>query len=370
MASSTAQIAKVLSESDHKAADPITTKMFLHALPHIFGGERHEFQIRLASMLREVLKQAREQQAGKQASTTTSLEETTAILEKLQQEKSEADAEAEKAKTIVEEKTTVLTEKQRIAVSEAQRHEETLIENDFVKKHYAELEASKNEIDSVVNGSLSMLVSGSWDSEEARDDYLKPVMDYLQQIGCDKVLLAALPKALGCNPEKRGDFARFSVDETVNCLNEKVASITKLLEEGAVKFEEANAENLGAWAIAEVARDAENAALDAKNTAEGQLHQATINDKLVQSKVDDTKMDVERIIAEQTLIEAKITNIDAAVGEMDKLEIEVVEPSAENMETNKENIDVASPAAKRIKLSEMQTSPAVQSEIAPVIAVQ
>jgi hypothetical protein len=266
----------------------------------------------------------------------------------------------------------VLIEKQRVAVTEAQRHKETLKENDFIAKHHAELEESKNGIDSIVNGCLSMLVSGSWDSEEVRDDYLKPVMDYLQQMGCDKVLLAALPKALGCNPEKRGDFAKFSVDEAVSRLNEKVASITKHLEESKVKFEEASAENLGAWAIAEVARDAENAALDAKNTAEGHLHQAAINDKLALSKVDDIKMDVERIVAEQSLIEAKITNIDAAVGEMDKRETEIVEPTTESVETNKENIDVASPAAKRIKLSEIQTSPAaaVQGEIAPAIAVQ
>jgi hypothetical protein len=370
MASSTAQIAKVLNEADHNAADPMTAKMFLHALPHIFGGERHEFQIRLATMLRETLKQAREQQTGKQVSTTTSLDETKATTEKLQQEKSEAEAEAEKAKTIAEEKAAMLTAKQQITANEAQRHKETEAENEFVKKYHAELEESKNGIDSIVNGCLGMLVAGSWDSEEVRDDYLKPVMDYLQDMGCDKVLLAALPKALGCNPEKRGDFAKFSVDEAVNRLNEKVANITKNLEESKVKYEEANAENLGAWAIAEVARDAENAALDAKNTAEGHLHEATINGKLAMSKVDDIKMEVERILAEQSLIDAKIINIDAAVGEMDKLENEIVEPTTESVETNKENIDVASPAAKRIKLSESLPSPAVQAEIAPAIAVQ
>jgi hypothetical protein len=370
MASSAAQIAKVLNDSDHNAADPSTTKMFLHALPHMFGGERHEFQVRLATMLRECLNQAREKQAEKQAAAATSLQETKATMEKLQQEKTEAEAEVEKSKEIAEEKAGVLTEKQRVAAAEAQLHKETVEGNDFVAKHHAELEESKNGIDSIVNGSLSVLVSGSWDNEEAREDYLKPVMDYLQTMGCDKVLLAALPKALGCSPEKRGDFAKLSVEEAVNRLKEKVASITKSLEESKVKFEEAKAEDLGAWAIAEVARDAETAALDAKMTAESHLAKATIDDKLAFSKVDDIKMDVERIVAEQALIETKISNIGAAIGEMDKLETEVPEPTPESVETNKENIDVASPAAKRIKLSEGQSSPVVQGETAAAIAVQ
>jgi hypothetical protein len=335
----------------------------------MFGSDRHEFQVRLATMLRETLKQVGEKQTEKQASAAMSLGETKATMEKLQQEKSEAEAEVEKAKVIVEEKAAVLTEKQRVAASEAQRHKETLEGNDFVAKYHAELEESKNGIDSIVNGSLSMLVGGSWDSDSL-EDYLKPVMDYLQNMGCDKVLLAALPKALGCSPEKRGDFAKLSVDEAVKRLNEKVASITKSLEESKVKFEEANAENLGAWAIAEVARDAENAALEANMTAENHLAKATVDDKLAFSKVDDIKMDVERILAEQALIETKISNIDAAVGEMDKLETEVVEPTAESIETNKENIDVASPAAKRIKLSEAQSSPAVQGETESAVAVQ
>jgi hypothetical protein len=215
-----------------------------------------------------------------------------------------------------------------------------------------------------------MLVSGSWDSDEAREDYLKPIMDYLQRAGCDKVLLAALPKALGCSPEKRGDFAKLSVDEAVKRLNEKISSMTKSLEESKVKFEEANAENLGAWAIAEVARDVEGAALEARVTAENRLAKVTLDDKFALSQVQGIKMDVERVLAEQALIEAKISNIAAAVEEMDKLEAELVEPITESMETNKENINDSSPAAKRIKLSQDENSSAVQGEIAAAIAVQ
>jgi len=359
MASSTAQIAKVLHDSDNNAADPATAKMFLQALPHIFGGDRHDFQVRVANMLRETLKQARAKQTGKQVSEASSLEETNATMEKLQQEKSEAKAEAANAKTIAEEKAAMLSEKEQNTATATQRHEETVQGNESVAKEHKELEESKGEIDSLVNGYLSMLVSGSWDTEEARDDFVKPVMDYLQDMGCDKVLLAALPKALGCIPEKRGEFAKVSVDEAAKRLNDKAASIASSLEESKVKFEEAKAEDLGAWAIADVARDAEKVAEETKNTAEKVAEKATVDDKVALDKVNTIQTEVARIKADQALIEAKIGDIDAAVGEVDQLETEIVE-----------NIDVASPAAKRIKMSEDEATTAMEDEIAPAVGGQ
>jgi len=363
MASSTAQIAKVLHDSDNNAADPATAKMFLQALPHIFGGERHDFQVRLASMLRETLKQAREKHTGRQVSAATSLEETNATMETLQQEKSEAEAEAANTKAIVEEKVAVLSEKVQNTATATQRHAETVQENESVGKAHKDLEESKGEIDSLVNGYLSTLLLGSWDTEEDRDDFVKPVMDYLQDMGCDKVLLAALPKALGCIPEKRGEFAKISVDEAAKRLNDKATSIANSLEESKVKFEEAKAEDLGAWAIADVARDAEKVAEETKNTAEKVAEKATVDDKVALDKVNDIQTEVARIKAEQALIEAKLGEIDTAVGAMDQLETEIVE-------TAKENIDVASPPAKRIKLSEGETTTPMQDEIVPAVGGQ
>lgn len=349
MDSSTTQIAKVLSDSDSNTADPATTEMFLRALPHTFGGERHDFQVRLANMLREILKQAREKQKGKQASAATSLEETNATLEKLQQEKNDAAAKAACAKAMREEKRTMLSGKKESTATAAQRHEETVRTNARVAEHHAEIEQSKTEIDTIVTCYLSMLVSGNWDTEEARDDFVKPVMDYLEQTGCDKVLFAALPKALGCHPDKRGDFTKVAVGEVVKSLHDRASTLASSLEESKVRFEEAKAENLGAWAIADVARDAEKLAEEEKNIAEEHLHQATIIGKLAVSSVDDLQMKLEGIKAVQAYIETKLADIDAAVKEMDHLETDIVD-------IERESADVASPAAKRLKLSECTAS--------------
>jgi|Transcript_29628 hypothetical protein len=365
MASSTAQIAKVLNDSEYNAGDPATAKMFLQALPHIFGGERHDFQVRLATMLRDALKQAREKQTGKQTSAITSIDEMNATLEKLQQEKNDAAAEAANAKSIVEEKAATLAEKKQSTATATQRHEETVRGNALVAKEHAEIEQAKGEIDALITGYLSMLVNGSWDTDEARDDFVKPVMDYLEEMGCDKVLLAALPKAFGRHPDKRGEFSKLSVDEAVKHLNEKAASIASRLEASKVKFEEAKAEDLGAWAIADVARDAEKEAENAKNIAEETSKQATVSDKVALSNVDDMQMKIEGAKAELEIIETKLGDIDAAVGAMDKLETEVVE------EVTKENNDVAaSPAAKRMKLAECETTSAMQEEIVAAVGGQ
>jgi len=356
MASCSTQIAKVLHDLERDAANSATAKMFLSALPHMFGGERHDFQLRLSNMLRDTLKQARDKQAEKHASGVSHLEETKSTVDKLQQERSVVEALVEKSKGMVEEKSAALSEKRRKAKMASQDHNNTIKYNKSVETEHLLLEESKNGIDSIVNCSLNMLVNGSWDSEEARDDFVKPVMDYLQDMGCDKVLRAALPKSLGCCPEKRGEFSKAAVDEAVKRLNDRAASIGTSLEESKVKFEEAKAENLGAWAIADVGRDEENAATESYYGAETDLQNAIMEDKSALSKVTDIQEEVERLTAEQASIEAKIAEIDAAFEEMVQLENEMVE-------TNKENIDTASPAAKRMKLSE-------QDEIAPAVSVQ
>lgn len=358
-----AQLAKVLHDFKHDVDDSATATMFLSALPHMFGGERHEFQLRLSNMLRDTLKQARDKRTEKRSSAMTSLEETKATMEKLQQEKSAAEAFVEKSQATVEEKAATLSEKQKEAKMASQIHTHTTRDNKSVETEHLELKESKGRIDSIVDGSLNFLVNGSWDSEETRDDFMKPVMDYLEDMGCNKVLLASLPKAFGCCPEKRGEFAKVAVREAVEQLKAKAASVGKSLEESKVRFEEAKAETLGAWAIADVALDDEKVAAAAKIEAETNLHNATVECKLALSKVTDIQEQVEGMQAEQASIEAKIAEIESALIEMDQLENEMAE-------TNKENIDIASPAAKRMKLSEGEPSPAMQGEIAPAISVQ
>lgn len=363
MASSPTQITKVLQDLEHEAADSANAKMFLSALPHMFGGARHDFQLRLSTMLRETLTQARDKLVAKKSSTTTLLEETKGTMETLQQEKTVADTLVETAKTILEEADAELTERQRKTKTATQEHKNTVDDNKFVEKEHSELAESKNEIDAIINGSLKLLVSGNWDNEEARDDFVKPVIDYLQEMGCDKVLLAALPKSFALSLEKRGDFAKAAVDEAVKRLNDKAASIGAALEDSKTKFEEAKAENLGAWAIADVAQDEEKVALEAKNVAEKNLSGATVDAKGALSKVMDIQLNIDGITEDLNGIDAKILECESALKEMDQLESEIVE-------ADKENVAMASPAAKRMKLSEAEPPAAIQEEIAPAIAVQ
>jgi len=354
MASSSTQIVKVLRDLEHNADDCATAKMFLAALPNMFGGERHDFQQRLSSMLRDTLNQAREKQAGKHAAGVTHLNETNARMEKMREERNAAEAHVESSKVTVEEKSAALSDKRKKTKMAAECHKDTVRDNKLLETEYLTLEESKIGIDSIISGSLSMLVAGSWDSEEARDDFVKPVMYYLQEeMVCDRVLLASLRKALGCSPEKRGAFAKLAVEEAVKQLNAQAARISASLEDSKVKFEEAKAENLGAWAIADVARDEENIASNQYYAAEANKQQAIDEKKIALSKLTDVEKEVEVVTAEQASIEVTIGEIDAALSEMVQLENEVAEK-------NKENVDTASPAAKRMKLSE-------DSEIAPVV---
>jgi hypothetical protein len=236
-----------------------------------------------------------------------------------------------------------LPKKNRATKGEEKRNAETKIAKDDAEQKKQQLEKQKSEVDSVLNGSMQMLVQGSWQDEEAMNDFVSAVCEHMQTMGCDKVLLASLPKALGCSPGERGTFSKAAVDETMRHLSEKFAKVASDLDIAVEALEDKKAEDLGAWAIADVARDNEQQAAQEKTHAEHASQAAIADGKVDQDKVREAEIELNHVLSKRTLTEAKIADIDMALGEIVRLE-------GASADVNKENDDNITPAAKKMKL--------------------
>jgi len=358
MAVSTEQIAKVLNELHQSQGESSAAQMFLKALPHLFGGEKHKFQVKLIEMLRDTLKRARATHAENQAAMVKSVSEIEALLGTKRQEEQEAENREKEARETVEAKAAILSEKKQATKAEEALLAEAQKTKDSVEQDRRWYESSKAEVDSILTGSMQVLVQGGVEGEEA-NDFVRAVCEYLQSMGVDKVLLASLPKALGCSLDNRGSFSKLAIDTAHQQLVKRSSELQQKLEEGAEKFEQVSAERLGAWAIADVARDTEREATEAKANAEAVLSNAVSEVKVAKDKVVETELDLNRILSEQTLVESKVQDIDSAMAEIVRLETEA----------DKENEDIVMPAAKRMKTGDAEVD-AITLEAAPMVSVQ
>jgi hypothetical protein len=359
---STEMISKVLANLHQKQGEATAARMFLQALPHLSGGQQHEFTRRMIQMLREALKQARTAGSEQQVSLAATLDETEASLATKQSELVVAENREIAAQAAVKEKNSTLAEMQEATKIEEGLYTEAKEVKIGIEQERRTLEQAKAEVDAVANGSMQMLLQGSWEDEESRDDFVRAVCEYLQNMNCDKVLLASLPKALSASRADRGTFAKLAVDTAMQQLSEKSGKLQKQLAEGVESFEQASAESLGAWAIADVARDNERNAVDEKTSAEVVLQQTIVDGKLANDEVSGVDAKRKRILSEQALLDSEVQDIDTALADMLQLE-------TEGQQVDQPNEDSDMPAAKRMKTGDADNSVHI-SEAAPVIMAQ
>jgi len=199
------------------------------------------------------------------------------------------------------------------------------------------LEAAKAEVESVKDGSFQMLLEGGWEDDEIRDACIEAVCNYLREENADVVLLAALPKALSFPPAKRGPFDTISVEEANRVFSEKVSGLVGQLAAGQEKWEDATAEHLGAWAVFDVARDQERAASESRDSACASLQTAIEENRLAAAKVVEQELSLGGKLAESTLLEAKVQQLELALRSLAQLESGELLEKENAMELDKEN---------------------------------
>jgi len=326
------QVAAAIKEIDDC---PETVKqMFLTALPNVFGRDMHPFQKETGAFLRKSLEEARAAAGEVLVGTNQRVTEAKTVLETLQADAESTTAAEGAAQVVLNEKIAELEAAEATVTEEESLLEETKAEKDLTTEEQQKLEAAKAEAESIQNGTFRMLLDGGWEEEEVRDMCIDGVCGYLQAEGADVVLLAALPKALLLRPAECGAFDKIAVDEACRLISEKVAACTAQLANSAERFDDVNAEHLGAWAILDLAREKVQAVTEVQSNADASLKSATVDKKLALSKVMDQDATVNTILSEATLAEAKVQQLDLALVALTQLETgeELVDKE------NKENV--------------------------------
>jgi len=321
-------------------------QMFLTSLPNAFGqpGDLHQYQKEVGTMLRKTLEEARASASDGLEVQNAKVAEARTALEALQADVSSTQADEDSARAQLEGKNTLLEEAKETVTKEEALSTKTEVSKSQVTEEKQKLESAKAEVESVMNGSFQMLKNGGWDDDEVRDACIDAVCQYLQ--GGDVVLLAALPKALALTPDKRGTFDNITVEEASQTFLAKIDSLTRQLADGAEKFEDAEAEYLGSWAILDVARDDAKAASDARDVADRALQTATVQKKVATSKVMDQDKVLNELLSQAALIEAKVSLLDTALGAMCVLEAGEQVDAPADMEVEKDGKQDANVADK------------------------
>jgi len=336
MAFSTAQtqVAAALKE----VTCPETVKqMLLTSLPNAFGPDMHQYQKEIASMMRQSLDTARTAVAETQDTLAQQVREDEAALQVLQSDAARKQVSEESARALLDEKAAELAKTNAAVAAEEIICEKAVASKEVVAAERQTLEAAKAEVESVKDGSFQMLLEGGWEDDEIRDACIEAVCNYLREENADVVLLAALPKALSFPPAKRGPFDTISVEEANRVFSEKVSGLVGQLAAGQEKWEDATAEHLGAWAVFDVARDQERAASESRDSACASLQTAIEENRLAAAKVVEQELSLGGKLAESTLLEAKVQQLELALRSLAQLESGELLEKENAMEVDKEN---------------------------------
>lgn len=170
------------------------------------------------------------------------------------------------------------------------------------------LEITKEELQSIFD-KTSLLLEEPSENDDERQQAVKAVCAYFEErchqkphMGVTKTLLAALPKAL-LRPSQ-GPFAKFTVDEARRLLSEKRDDLSGKFDAITKEFRYSNAESLGAWALAEIARDRAALASEDKVAAEAALQSAEVARESVKAQVAALEASIQTELSRQALIEA------------------------------------------------------------------
>lgn len=341
----TERIAESLAELE---CQPSAREMLLEGLPHAFGGERHPYQVEYAKLLRKCLEGERDLRLEMQQKHTTAAGEIKTQLEGSQTDLASGEEKVQAALAGVEETAAALSIKQVASKEEEKEYLVAKADKETALLQREKLEREKAEVDSVANGSLQMLLNGSWEDKDACDDFVSAVFEYLKSMNCEAPLLASLPKALAQKPADRRLFDEVVFKEVVRIIGAKVTIVTSAIEKDEEEFKDVNATHLGAWAIWDVACDDERASVTSHEQAR-EILQVTKSDKsALEATIAEQSSLFEKAALEQALAESKAQEIERALMELERLN------NDETQAENPVNGEISESSPKRRKIEAVE----------------
>jgi len=176
--------------------------------------KRHRYHEEFMHLVQDTLQDAKwcmlEKQSSAEESSTVENEmsDLHMLSEKMAREK-------ESAHDAFRTKVALLEEARSEVKKWEQEHKKVQATSENLEKDANDLKKELEQVSSIIDGSLRMLLDGGWEDDEMKTDSVEAVREYLVAIGVDTVLITAAPHALAITPERRAPFDKVTVEHIV-----------------------------------------------------------------------------------------------------------------------------------------------------------
>jgi len=318
-------VTKVLLEFEE--CPEVARKMFAAGLSNAVardgaadaGAARHDFQVRFLVATQNAVRDAHRSAVEKEAAALECAKTAEVELAAQQTVSKEATKVEQEAVVDTQSKASILQEtKQQVAKSEREykKVEEGKArfckERDQVKQEYEQHSA-------IADGPLRMLSEGGWEDDEVKDSVIEAVVTHLQSFKADDVLLAAAPSALGTKPASRHPFDTITVECILSAFEAQGKKFTARLAEGEAEERLTLAHALGMWAVADVARDAQQTATGSSDAAAANLEIKAGNAQVEAKKAADKENAVVAIRSQHALAVERVQATQEAVVALERM---------------------------------------------------
>mmetsp|Transcript_2840 Transcript_2840/g.7564 ORF Transcript_2840/g.7564 Transcript_2840/m.7564 type:complete len:377 (-) Transcript_2840:161-1291(-) len=343
-AASLETVTQVLLELD--GYPHLSCQMMANGLPHalVGGAGRHECQGQFLDLVRDALRGAERAALEQQAEHGRRVGEEHAAVEAKQAALKEATASAEAATRVATEKEELLEQSRHKVQREEREHKQTERSTASIQKSLAHRQQENEKITFVLDCHLKTLEEGGWQNDEAeKDAAVESVVARLEGAGVEKVLVVAASGALRVKAEERKQFDKVVLEHVRQALEEQARLVGQQVEKERPAAAEADAELLGAWALADVARDQLAAAEEATNEAQAAAEAAVAAQEEARKAVEAQEARGKEASEASKLAEEKARRVGDALAALELLVEGASSAAAEDVEmAAHEDVDMAS----------------------------
>jgi len=227
-------------------------QMVINGLPpatRVSGGKLHPFQSQFLTIVKDTLVDLTRDAERRQVEHEDKLELLKKQMEEGTVAREAVGKDVEKATQLVQEKTNALIEIEKLTREIEYEHEQLLKSKIEEDERRTELDTSKGEVTSILEGPFQLLLQGECGEAKDITAAVGAVETFLKRIGTEPTLVAAAVRALAVKPDSRRDFDALTISCIKQTLETQLNKVSTLIDDHHSKHRSVAAEQLGLWAL-------------------------------------------------------------------------------------------------------------------------
>mmetsp|Transcript_101748 Transcript_101748/g.286935 ORF Transcript_101748/g.286935 Transcript_101748/m.286935 type:complete len:588 (-) Transcript_101748:229-1992(-) len=295
-------------------------QMLIESLPHAVSHDDsgpHEHQVRQLGIVRDAIEGSKRSVEAKHAASAATMRE--------------AEEEFKAAHRVVEvasdAETAARNAAEAVALGLRSAEHEVCIANDELARAEVLRSSTLNDVaglrkksimfNAVVNGTLDILLEGTWRDEKTRDSAIEAVQIALKDLGVESAMLDAVPIAFARRPADRGVFDVMTTQSVKKTLCDRLSE----LEAQLAQKNEASAASgaLAASALLAAARDRAKEIQGDLDSATAAQEAAAMVLRRAEAEVVSRRAVVDTCRGEHELAERRLQELDVTLAVVDRL---------------------------------------------------